>query len=145
LDPTAYDEAMEISHALLADYADVVNGKLYLMGGGWDRFFAPNVPVQMRVAIAVGVRIGWEETNKPVPVRIALEDDDGAELMHIDGQVNVGRPPNLPPGSDQLAQMCANVAINVPRHGGYRVRITAGEGELAVERRLTFRVEEKRP
>lgn len=136
---------MEISHALLADYAEVVNGKLYLMGGGWDRFFAPTAPVQMRVAIVVGVRISWEETNKPVPVRIQLEDDDGAELLHIDGQVNVGRPPQLPPGSDQLAQMCANVAINIPRHGGYRVRILAGEDDAQAERRLTFRVEEKRP
>ena len=132
---------MDIAHALLADHAEIVNGKLYLMGGGWDRFFAATLPAQIRVAIAVGVRVGWEETNKPIAVRVWVEDDDGKELVRIDGQVNVGRPPNLPPGFEQLAQMCANVPVNIQAHGGYRVRIVAGEGESEIERRLTFRVE----
>ena len=132
---------MEIAHALIADHAEIVNGKLYLMGGGWDRFFAPNLPAQIRVAIAVGVRVGWEETNKPIAVHIYVEDDDGKELVRIDGQVNVGRPPNLPPGFEQLAQMAANVPVNIANHGGYRVRILAGDGPDALERRLVFRVE----
>ena len=136
---------MDIAHALLADYAEIVNGKLYLMGGGWDRWFAPAVPVQVRLAIAVGVRVGWEETNKTIPIRMWVEDDDGAELVRIEGQVNVGRPPGLPPGSDQLSQMAANVPLNIPHHGGFRVRIVAGEDEGAIERRLAFRVEERRP
>jgi hypothetical protein len=138
-------DGMEIAHALLADYAEIVNGKLYLMGGGWDRYFAATTPVQMRVAIVVGVRISWDETNKPVPVHVYVEDDDGKELVHIEGAVNVGRPPQLPPGSDQLAQMCANLALGIPAHGGYRARIIAGEPPGSVERRLTFRVDAKRP
>jgi hypothetical protein len=29
---------------IIADYADIVNGKLYLMGGGWDTFYAKEAP-----------------------------------------------------------------------------------------------------
>ena len=75
----------------------------------------------MRLAVAVGVRLGWEETNRPVPVRVSVEDDDGNELVRIEAQVNVGRPTHLPPGSTQPAQIAANLPVTVPRHGGYRV------------------------
>lgn len=136
---------MDIDFALIGDYADIVNGKLYLMGGGWDTFHAQQEPAQVRLSLAVGVRFGWEETNQAVPVRITIEDDDGKELLRADGAVNVGRPPTLPPGSTQLAQMAANLALAVPRFGGYRIRISAGPVERPVERLLPFRVVQTRP
>ena len=135
---------MQFAHAVIADYAEIVGGKLYLMGGGWDRYWAAELPAQVRLGIAAGIRIEWEETNKPVPVVMVIEDDDGQQMVRIDGQVNVGRPPHLSPGSGQLAQMCANVMLSAPRWGGYRVRITAGEGPDAVEATLPVRVEERR-
>ncbi len=68
---------VDIDFVLVADYAELVNGKLYLMGGGWDTYNATAEPVLLQPAIALGVRIGWEETNRSVPVRITVEDDDG--------------------------------------------------------------------
>ena len=35
---------------LLCDFAEAVNGKLYVMGGGWNVLFAPGQPVTMSVA-----------------------------------------------------------------------------------------------
>ena len=134
---------MNIQFALLADYAEIVSGKLYLMGGGWTTSYAPAIPATVRVAIVVGVRVGWEETNRPVPVRIAVENDDGQEFVRIDGQVNVGRPAGLPPGSAQLAQMAANVGVSLPAFGGYRVHVVAGTGEGEVDESLPFRLEQK--
>ncbi len=110
------------------------------MGGGWDTYQAPEVPLQIRVALAIGVRVGWEETNVPIPVHVTIDDDDGKELVRIDGQLNVGRPPGLPAGSTQLSQMAVNVPLNVTAFGGFRVRIAAGEGEPADIRTLPFRV-----
>ena len=136
---------MDIDYALIADHADIVGGKLYLMGGGWDTFTAPNLPMQIRLAVAVGVRIGWEETNRPVPIVVTVEDDDGATLVRIEGGVNVGRPPLLPPGATQLAQMAANFPVNIAKAGGYRVAIRAGEGDSVVDRGLPFRILAGRP
>ena len=131
---------MDIDYAIIADYAEVVGSKLYLMGGGWDTSTMPEVPFQLRLAIAVGVRIGWEETNLSIPVRIVVQDDDGQEQVKIEGQVQVGRPPQLTPGSSQLAQLAANVPVNIPSFGGYRVHVEVGQGDAKLERLLPFRI-----
>ena len=131
---------VDIDFALIADYAELVNGKLYLMGGGWDTFNAAAEPIQLAPAIALGVRIGWEETNRNVPVRVTIEDDDGAEMVRADGNLTVGRPPGLEAGATQLAQMTARLGILLPRFGGYRVHVTVGTGDTAVERFLPFRI-----
>ncbi|OAI42220.1 hypothetical protein AYO38_11580 [bacterium SCGC AG-212-C10] len=130
---------MQIEYALLADYAEIVGNKLYVMGGGWDTFAAPEAPAFVRLAIAVGVRVPWEETNQQIPIHVAIEDDDGRELGRIEGSVMVGRPAELPPGSSQLAQMAANVPLTVPAFGGYRTRISAGKDAIATLA-LPFRV-----
>jgi hypothetical protein len=135
---------MDIEYALLADFAELVGGKLYLMGGGWDTSHAVEVPAPVRLAVAVGVRVGWEETNRNIPVRMVVEDEDGSELVRIEGAVNVGRPAQLPLGSTQLAQMAANVGVTLPRFGGYRVRVAVGEDE-GKECSLPFRLTERRP
>ncbi len=117
---------MQIDYVLIADYAEIVAGKLYLMGGGWDVFRAQAVPVPVRMAVALGVRVGWEETNQPRPVQVVVDHEDGAELARIDGAVNVGRPAHLVPGSSQLTQMAANLSLNLSQFGGYRVRASGG-------------------
>ena len=131
---------MDIDYAVIADYAEIVGGKLYLMGGGWDTTYAAEVPAAVKVAIAVGARIAWNETDHPMPVHITVEDDDGKVLVSMDGAVTVGRPSGIVPGSAQLAQMAANVTFNAPQFGGYRVMVNAGQGEAAISHALPFRV-----
>ena len=62
------------------------------------------------------------------------------ELVKIEGQLQVGRPAQLTPGSSQLAQLAANVAVNIPAIGGYRVHIEAGSGSARADRMLPFRM-----
>ncbi|MGK2965475.1 MAG: DUF6941 family protein [Tepidiformaceae bacterium] len=131
---------MRIDYALIADYAEINGGKLYVMGGGWDTFRGKQVPMPVRVAVAVGVRLEWEETNSPVPVRVTIEDEDGQGLIRADGTLNVGRPPHLPPGSSQLAQVAMNLQVILPAYRGYRVQVTAGEGDSGVTTSLPFRL-----
>jgi hypothetical protein len=131
---------VDIEYALIADAADISGGKLYLMGGGWDTYTLREAPGHVRLAIAVGVRLGWEETNHAAPIRVTVADDDNQELVRLETSVNVGRPAHLAPGSTQLAQMAVNIPLNVPRHGGYRVIVRAGEAPNVQERALPFRV-----
>src|SRR5262245_60742756 len=134
--PRAYNRGVDIEYALIADYAEIVAGKLYLMGGGWDSFALSAVPGQLRLALAVGVRIGWEETNRSIPVQATVEDDDGRQVAKLEAAVNAGRPPNLAPGTGQLAQLAAHFIVPVETAGGHRVTIIVGDQS----RYLPFRV-----
>ena len=131
---------MRIDYAILADYAEINGGKLYLMGGGWDNYRAKEAPAAVRVAVALGVRVEWPETNQPVPVTVTLENEDGRELVRANASLNVGRPAHLPPGSSQLAQLAVNLQVSLPEYGGYRVNLAAGEGEARVGAMLPFRL-----
>lgn len=138
--PLCYDAAMDIEYAVLADYVDIVNSKLYLMGGGWDITTVAETPVGLRLGVALGVRLGWNETDQPAPVTIIVENDDGQEYLRVEGTLQVSRPEGLPPGATQLSQIAANLALTVPVAGGYRVRLRVLLGEVTVEQHLPFRV-----
>lgn len=131
---------MEIDYAILADHAEVTNNKLYLMGGGWDTMGAVEAPVNVRVMLVTGVRVEWDETNAAIPLVVRLDDDDAQEVFRLEGQMNVGRPPSLVPGTSQLSQMAFAMNVALPRFGGYRITVTAGSGEAEVRRSLPFRL-----
>ena len=132
--------AMKLEYAIVADHAEIVHNRLFLMGGGRDVFNADNVPALLRMAIAVGVRIDWEETNQAHELTVTVDDEDGKQLARIQANVNVGRPAGLPPGSSQLAQFATALPLRVTEFGGYRVGIAAGEGPDAITHAIPFRV-----
>ena len=53
---------------LLCDYAEAVNGKLYVMGGGWNVAFAADQP--MNAALAILVIVPWDRTNQKHELRV---------------------------------------------------------------------------
>ena len=136
---------MNIEYAIVADHAEIVGGRLFLMGGGRAAFNVDKTPGVARIAVAVGVRIGWEETNRPHKVRLVAEDEDGKELVRVEAAVNVGRPPDLPPGAGQLAQIASNVPLSVQAPGSFALRVTAGEDDATAQQLIPFRVTERPP
>ncbi len=136
---------MKLEYALVADHAEIVHGRLFLMGGGRDVFTADKVPALLRVALAVGVRIDWDETNLGHNIVITVDNEDGQQLVRIEAAVNVGRPAGLPPGSSQLAQFASSLPLRVEKFGGFRVSVSAGVGADAIQHSIPFRVVEARP
>ena len=129
---------MDIEWLILADAAQLVGGKLYLLGGGWDVLNVQTAfPVQQRCTIAAAFTIPWHETNRPHDVEIEVSDSDGGRLGLINGRVEVGRPPGLPQGSDQRAQLTAEMGLTFQAPGTYVIaaRLNGEEGK-----RITFRV-----
>ena len=130
---------MDVEWLILADAAQVVGGKLYLLGGGWDVLTATSgFPVQQRVTIAAAFTVPWTETNPPRNVEIEIADSDGSSLGTITGRIEMGRPPGLPQGSDQRAQLATEIGLNFPTAGTY-VIIARIEGRE--EKRVAFRVQ----
>lgn len=90
---------------LLADAAQVADGKLYILGGGWS-VTGPN-PVPS--AIAIKIEVPWDQANKRHLWELVLVDSDGTPTMlggtegpltlQFGGEFEVGRPPGLPEGT----------------------------------------------
>jgi hypothetical protein len=128
---------MEIEFLIIADAAEVVNNKLYMMGGGWNQWRSPTYPAPIRVGIAVGLLVPWDQTNEKHPVRLSIVDADGNAIVpNIGAQVEVGRPPGITAGSSQRALLAINAGFPVPKPGRYEVCAVAGQDGM--ERRVTF-------
>src|SRR5262249_21221114 len=93
---------VELDFLIRADRAEIVNGKLYLMGGGFDRVALPQFPGQAAFDVALGVVVGYTETNEAHEFELTLEDDDGQLLLGpVTGRFELGRPPGLKPAEPQ--------------------------------------------
>ncbi len=130
---------MEIEWLILADAAQIADGKLNLLGGGWDTLTAnTDFPLQRHLAIAAAFRVPWNQTNQAHTLRIEIQDEDGRGLFGAGGEIEVGRPPGIPEGQDQRAQIALDLTLTIERPGNY-VIIGRIEGE-ARESRVPFRV-----
>jgi hypothetical protein len=91
---------------MLADAAQAVAGKLYVLGGGWSIIG----PDPMPMAIALKIDVPWDEANRRHTLRLALVDDDGQPVVvptptgeravELSADFEVGRPPGTKPGTD---------------------------------------------
>src|ERR671920_804574 len=89
----------------LADAAQAIDNKLYLLGGGWSVTGPDPTPS----ALAIALKVPWDEANQPHALRVELLDSDGhpvrlgeleeAKGLVVESQFEVGRPPGLRPGT----------------------------------------------
>jgi hypothetical protein len=125
----AVGEQIEIDFLLVADRAEGINGKLYMMGGAWDRLTVANFEQRNMFSLAIGVLIPWNETNEEHTIRIFLEHEDGKVIQpEIQGQVSTGRPPNAIKGQSFRVIVAVNGAWKLPGPGTYRAVATMGDG-----------------
>lgn len=115
---------------LLCDYAEAVNGKLYMMGAGWNVLFAVDQPVN--VSVATLIEVAWDQTNVRHTLAVRLLTLDG-EPVDVDGhaveatgEFEVGRPAGVKPGSSFNAPFVWNFA-------GVRLASGQYEWQLAID------------
>ncbi len=105
--------------AFLADSAEVVNGKIYALGMGWNTIFVRQFPaVHRRLAIAATVHVPFTATNVSHHLEVRLLTEDGAEypvgvrpdaegkpvpVRAMGGDFTLGRPAHLVDGDEQVA------------------------------------------
>jgi hypothetical protein len=105
----------EVDYLLVADRAEVVNGKLYLMGGSWDRIQPQKFPHRMMLGIAVGVRIPFAYTDEQHTVAIEIQHE-GERQVGFEAKLTTGRPPGMA-GMDMLVPMAFNIPLAIPAEG----------------------------
>ncbi|HVE12261.1 MAG TPA: hypothetical protein VNI01_02595 [Elusimicrobiota bacterium] len=116
---------------LLADFAQVLEGKLYIMGGGWSVTGPQPVPS----AIAVKIEVPWNATNQKHSLKLELLDSDyrpvslpsdtGNRPVVVSSDFEVGRPVGLPPGVPIDLPFAVNLGpLPLPPGGRFVWRLT---------------------
>lgn len=134
---------MDVEWLILADAAQVVGNKLYLLGGGWDRLSVNRpFPVEQRIGLALSMIVDWNETNRKHDFEIEiLAEDQSTEalksLVKVGGQCEVGRPPGIQVGQSQRFQIAVEMGLKIEGPGTKTViaRISGQE-----KRRIHFNV-----
>lgn len=128
----------------LADSAEVREGLLFILGGGWNAVGPESQPF----AIAGLLEVDWEETNAQHAIEFVFEDEDGAPLMiptaagdqplKLGTTFEVGRPPGSARGSSFNVPL-ALPFLPIPWTPGrrYLIRVSIGGTERD---RLSFSV-----
>lgn len=129
---------------LLADSAQAVGGKLYLLGGGWN----VTGPGPTPMALAGVLELEWDEANRPRRCHIELLTEDGRPVtvptplgerpFELEVAVEVGRPAGTRAGTSFNLPIALNLGpVPLPPGGSYVWRFSI-DGESRDEWRLPF-------
>lgn len=126
---------------VLCDYAEAVNGKLYISGAGWSDI-AANIPAP--VALGVMLNVPWDQANIPHRLAVDLMDQDGKNVLLGDppaplaqgGAFEVGRPPGVPRGIFLPVVFAIRWPLLPIPPGSYAFTLTVDDQEVA---RVSFR------
>jgi hypothetical protein len=116
---------------LLADSAQAVGGKLYILGGGWS----VTGPGPSASAIALKIEVPWDETNQRHRLLLKLLDADGHPVLvssptgdvplEIPGEFEVGRPAGIQPGTPIDVPAAISIGpVPIPPGGRYVWRLS---------------------
>lgn len=126
-----------VEFLFLANHAEVRDGLLFTLGAGWSQFYRPSgpegqVPVS-RFGLGASVLVPWDETNEPHPLVLWIErEEDESVLTRLEINVILGRPPDLPAGSDQREVFGLAVELAFPEPGRYRLSASVDEDVRSV-------------
>ena len=145
---------MEVE-AFLADSVEAVQGKLYVMGAGWNIINVLQLPAtHARVGIGIIIGVPYTATNQSHSFEVRLVDEDehslplgdapsnvsteDGKIRKFGGTFNVGRPPTIQAGDEQLVTLAMNIdGLQFERESGYAFVISVDQTDV---KRLHFRI-----
>jgi hypothetical protein len=110
---------------MLADHAQVADGKLFISGGGWSSCGPGPSPC----SVAVLFHVPWQETGQRVTFTLRLIDEDGHEVhqpgpqgplpVQVNGHFEARRAPTMAPGTEINVPMSFNIVLQLAPGGRY--------------------------
>jgi hypothetical protein len=137
---------------LLCDAVQAAEGKLYVLGGGWSLTGPGPAPS----GLAILIEVPWDQANQRFPVALELLTEDGIPVteqdpsgsgtpVRVDGQIEVGRPPGMAPGTPLSVPMAVNIGpLPLTPGARYYWQLTIGT-ETDEDWRLPFSVRDASP
>ena len=119
---TNHRDGVHIEWLILADAAQIMGNKLYLLGGGWDAITINQpFPLDHAMAVAMAIIIPWGETNQRHNFEMEFITEDGRSLSKVNGQIEAGRPSGVKLGQDQRSQIAFNIGVKLDGPNTYSV------------------------
>jgi hypothetical protein len=110
---------------MLADHAQVADGKLFISGGGWSSCAPQSSPC----AVAVIFHVPWHEADQTISFRLRLIDEDGRAVVQpgardrlpvqVNGRFTARRAPAMTPGTEINVPMSFNTVLELAPGRGY--------------------------
>lgn len=129
---------------LLCDSAQVADGKLFILGGGWSM----TGPGLSPMALALKIDVAWGETSDAHHWELYLLDQDGdpiifdteegPQAVEVRGDFQVGEPTGIPLGSEIPVNLAVNLGpLPLPPGGRYSWRLSI-DGEAREDWSVSF-------
>jgi hypothetical protein len=142
-----FDEPFLNATLLLADSAQVADGRLFILGGGLGEVG----PGPQPMAIAMLLDVPWDQANAAHDWKFELLDEDGTPVLYDDqpilvgGQFEAGRPDGLTPGTPIPVPLAINFTALPVEPGRRYVWRLAIDDTSEPGWALTFRVRAMQP
>jgi hypothetical protein len=129
---------MDLSTAMLADGAHVAEGKLYILGGQWDRLTVAAFPTQHpSMAVVLVLQVEYTEAPKSYTLTVELTLDGKPETAKAVAQLAIGHAPVQARGAPQYVPIAipfSNVTFGGPGRYEWVVAVDGTElGRLPIE------------
>jgi len=137
---------MEVDFAFLADSAESVNGKLYVLGGGIHTIWTGQVPMVYKRPLSFVLRIMLDvaEIGRTHKLEIQIMDEDGKSVTTVGGDLQIPmKNPDLPKGWRQGFTSVLNFQnLTFPKFGNYSFNIVINNSNYKhIPLRLAQRME----
>lgn len=124
---------------MLCDHAQAENGKLYILGGGWDQIAPARLPFRYPVSVAIKLVLPGERAVESVAVRIDILDTDGQPIggeSGLEGRIKgtpVGSAANEPgaPFPPATVFLALSTLMEIAQAGRFTVRLTVEDETIA--------------
>ena len=105
-----------IDTLMLADWAEAIDGKLYVMGGGFTALRLRDFDRPHRCFLAAILRVPAADAGRPIPVAAHLETSAGARLEGWSLRGELSTEPSLgrADGAEGVAVLAGPVDLDVP-------------------------------
>lgn len=129
---------MKLTTAMLADGAHVAGGKLYVLGGQWDRLTVAAFPVQHPcMAVVLVLQVEYTEAPKSYTFTVELTLDGQPQEAKAAGQIAIGHAPVQARGAPQYVPLAIpfnNVTFGGPGRYEWVIAVDGAElGRLPIE------------
>jgi hypothetical protein len=130
------DDPMEgyprIDSFVAADWAEAINGKLYLMGGGFDTLWAAQFPFAPRFSFGAVLRVPWKDTNRRFPIQGTVATLDGEALgWQMAGELEAGRAAGKR-GGDVTIVIAGPVQFQIEEETSFVLKLRFAEDERMI-------------
>jgi len=116
----------EIEWVILADNAEVVGNRLFLMGGGWDKL-TPNTPAFVHfLAVAVSIQVEWDDVVQEREHRIDITHAPvgAARKLLVTAMAKPMLTPQMREGEKQRAQLAVKIALQFDAPGTHDIEVS---------------------